>query len=143
MSVSIDSRTAAFGALLLRLTSGVAFLAHAYLKVAIFTMAGTVEFFQGVGLPGFLAWLVVLGEAAGGILLILGVHVRIASLWLIPILLGAAWAHSANGWVFSAAGGGWEYPIFWTLVQLVILLQGPGALAAPISLFGGRQRVAI
>ena len=127
---SLDSRGPALGAFVLRVASGLAFLAHGlYLKVFIFTMPGTVGFFESLGLPGFTAWLTVIGETVGGLMLILGIGVRVASLWLIAILLGAVWTHAPNGWVFSSPNGGWEYPLFWTAVQVAILLLGPGAFA--------------
>ncbi len=139
MTRTLDSRAAPYGALLLRVASGAAFLAHGlYLKVFVFTMAGTAGFFESLGLPGATAWLVVIAETIGGLMLILGLHVRLASLWLIPILLGAAWTHAPNGWLFTGAGGGWEYPVFWAVAQGAILLLGPGALAVPVSLVGPR-----
>ena len=134
MEHAIDSRTAPYAALLLRVSAGVAFLAHGlYLKVFVFTMPGTVGFFESIGLPGAFAWLTVIAETLGGLLLILGIYVRPVALALIPILLGAAWTHWPNGWVFSASGGGWEYPIFWTIVQTAIALLGPGAYALPMT----------
>jgi putative oxidoreductase len=45
------------------------------------------------------------------------------------VLLGAAWVHLPNGWVFNAAGGGWEYPAFLASASLVLWLLGDGALA--------------
>jgi putative oxidoreductase len=127
---SMDSRGPALATFVLRVLSGVTFVAHGlYLKVFVFTMPGTVAFFESLGLPGFTAWLTVIGEVVGGVLLILGVYVRLASLWLIVILLGAVWTHAPNGWLFSAPNGGWEFPLFWAVVQLAILLLGAGAFA--------------
>jgi len=57
------------------------------------------------------------------------VHVRTVSLVLVPILLGATWAHSGNGWLFTSPKGGWEYPAFWTLTLVVQALLGEGAYA--------------
>ena len=68
-------------------------------------------------------------ELVGGVLLILGVHTRIVALALVPILLGATWAHAGNGWLFSAPNGGWEYPAFWTVTLIVQALLGDGAYA--------------
>ena len=130
----IDSKTAAYGALLLRLGLGVMFIAHSlYLKLFVFTLAGTAGFFESLGLPGVVAYLVFAAEGIGGILLILGVQTRWVALALVPILLGATWVHSGNGWLFSAEGGGWEYPFFLALTAVVQALLGDGAHALKAS----------
>lgn len=129
----IDTRLAPYAALLLRLTMGVAFVAHALFKVMVFGMAGTAQFFEMVGFPGLLAYPVVLGELFGGIALIVGFQVRAVSLLLIPTMLGALMTHWPNGWVFSNENGGWEYPAFWivTLVVQAMLGAGPAAIRVP------------
>lgn len=121
-----------YAATLLRVASGTLFLAHGLLKVNVFTVAGTVGFFESLGLPGVLAYLTIVAEIGGGLALIAGVAVRLVSLALIPVLLGASWVHSSNGWLFSSEGGGWEFPLFWTLVQGAIALLGAGAFALRI-----------
>jgi putative oxidoreductase len=68
-------------------------------------------------------------ELIGGALLILGLQTRAVAAALIPILLGATWAHAGNGWLFSAPNGGWEYPAFWTVTLAVQALLGAGAYA--------------
>ncbi|PYD94710.1 DoxX family protein [Pseudomonas syringae pv. pisi] len=123
-----------YGRLFLRLTVGVALITHSlYLKVFVFTMAGTVEFFESIGLPGFLAWVTLLVEIVTGGMLILKIKPHVAATAAVPILLGATWAHSGNGWLFSNTGGGWEYPLFWTMALVSIALtewQSSKALAA-------------
>ena len=119
-------------ATLLRVSSGILFLAHGLLKVNVFTIAGTVGYFESLGLPGFVAYLTIAAELIGGLALILGVAVRPVSVALIPVLLGATWVHSGNGWMFSGEGGGWEFPLFWAAVQLAIALLGAGAYALRI-----------
>ncbi|GGB28236.1 MULTISPECIES: DoxX family protein [Paracoccaceae] len=121
-----------YAAFVLRVTSGVAFLAHGWMKVSLFTIPGTVAFFESLGLPGFFAYLTILGELGGGLALILGVGVRAVSIPLVAILLGSVWAHSGFGWSFSNEGGGWEYPLFWTVVQGVVAVLGRGAFALRI-----------
>lgn len=118
-----------YAALILRVTSGALFIAHGLLKVFVFTIPGTVGYFESLGLPGFLAYLTILAEVGGGLALILGVATRAVALALIPVLLGAIWVHSGNGWVFSSEGGGWEFPLFWAIVQGAIALLGAGAYA--------------
>lgn len=114
--------------LLLRVTLGVMYLAHSVvLKGFIYGLPGTAQFFESIGLPGPLAYVVFAAEAIGGVLLIAGVATRAVSLALVPILLGAGWAHAGNGWVFSNQGGGWEYPLFLILVSVVLALLSTGA----------------
>ena len=124
------TETTAWAALLLRVTLGGLFLAHAGLKLFVFTPAGTAGFFASLGLPPTLAYLTILAEIAGGVALIAGLWTRWVALALLPVLLGAiATVHAANGFWFTAAGGGWEYPAFWAVALVVQSLLGPGALA--------------
>lgn len=123
-------QNAAYAALLLRVALGVMFLAHSVvLKYLTFTLSGTAQFFESIGLPGWLAYLVFAAEAVGGVLLILGIQVRVVALALLPILIGAVWVHSGNGWVFTSANGGWEYPLYLVVLTLVQALIGEGAFA--------------
>lgn len=123
-----DSR-ADYAALLLRLALGTLFIAHALLKLFVFTLPGTAQFFQSLGLPGALGYVTFAAELVGGALLIAGLQVRWVALALVPIMLGATWVHVGNGWLFSAAKGGWEYPAFWTVTLFVQALLGDGAYA--------------
>src|SRR5690606_24992483 len=117
-------------ATILRVSMGVLFLAHAGLKLFIFTPAGTVGYFASLGLPGPLAYLVIAAELFGGLALILGVQTRWVSLALVPILLGSIYVpHGAAGFIFSNEGGGWEFPAFWAVTLLVQALLGDGAYA--------------
>jgi putative oxidoreductase len=108
---------------------GVMFLAHGLLKVLVFTLPGTVGFFESIGLPGFLAYVVTFAEIGGGALLILGYRTRAVAWALTPVLLGATWAHLGNGWLFTNANGGWEYPLFLVVAGIAVALLGPGAWA--------------
>ncbi|CCE11981.1 conserved membrane hypothetical protein [Bradyrhizobium sp. STM 3843] len=126
----IDSRTAPYAALLLRLTLGGLFLAHASLKLFVFTPAGTAKFFGSIGLPEELAYIVMTAEILAGIALILGLYTRWAALAAVPILLGAIFTvHGAAGFFFNNPKGGWEYPAFWAVALIVQALLGDGAFA--------------
>lgn len=126
----IDTQTAPYAALLLRVSLGVMFLAHGLLlKVLTFTIPGTVGYFESIGYPGYFAYLVIAGEIGGGIALILGFYTRTIALLLLPIIIGATLQHTGNGWLFSGKGGGWEFPVFWTVTLLVQALLGDGAYA--------------
>lgn len=126
----IDTRTAAYGALLLRVALGGLLLVHFALKVFVFTPVGTAQFFGGIGLPPALAYLTMLVELVAGVALILGVWARMAALAAVPVLIGAViFVHLGNGFFFSAANGGWEYPAFWAVALIVQALVGDGAYA--------------
>ncbi len=126
----IEQKQASFAAFILRLSLGVMYLAHSViLKYLTFTLAGTAQFFESLGLPGFLAYATFAAEAVAGVALVLGFKSRIVAIALVPVLLGAFWVHSGNGWVFSAANGGWEYPLFLIVISGVVALLGNGAFA--------------
>src|SRR5687768_11058056 len=132
-----------YGIALLRISLGVMLIAHSVvLKYYTFTLAGTAGYFESLGLPGFLAYVVFAMEAVGGVLLVLGIRTREVAAALIPILVGALWAHSGNGWVFSDAGGGWEYPLYLIVLSAAQVLLGKGAFALSQSSAGSRRAVA-
>lgn len=126
----IDHRTAPYALLILRVTLGALFLAHAGLKYLVFTPSGTAQYFASLGLPGPLAYVTIAVETIGGVALIIGFFARFAAVTLIPILLGAiVTVHAAAGFFFTNPNGGWEFPAFWIIGLLVIALGGDGALA--------------
>ena len=138
----IESRTAPYAALLLRVTLGVLFLVHWSLKMFVFTPAGTAGFFASLGLPAALAYLTLAVECVVGVSLILGVQTRFASLAGAVVLLGAiVTVHAANGFFFTAPNGGWEYPAFWIVALVTQALLGSGAYA--LSFGQARRAVAV
>lgn len=127
---------AGWGIALLRVSLGVMWIAHALLKLLVFTLPGTAQFFAAQGLPGWMAYPVFVLELLGGGALVLGVYARQAALALLPIMAGAAWVHAANGWVHTSQGGGWEYPVFLAVASVALYLMGDGALALRRGGFG-------
>jgi len=126
----IDHKTAPLAILALRVTTGALFLVHGLIKVFVFTPAGTAGFFESLGLPGALGYLTILAELGGGLALILGLQVRLVSLALVPVLLGAAiFGHGGFGFNWSNPNGGWEYPVMWAIVQASLAALGDGPYA--------------
>lgn len=120
----------AYATALLRISLGIMFIAHSIvLKYFVYTLQGTAGFFESLGLPGFLAYVVFAMEAVGGILLVLGIGTRYVTAALLPVLLGAMWVHIGNGWVFSNPNGGWEYPLFLIIISVTQIMLGSGALS--------------
>ena len=128
-TTSYDTKTAT-AAFLLRVTAGLFFLIHAGLKIFVFTLPGTAAFFESLGLPGVLAYLVILLEVVGGLALILGVYADLLAIPLAIDLLGAIFTvHGKNGFFFNNPNGGWEYLAMWIVVLIAITLLGNGAFA--------------
>lgn len=140
MNSTIDTGTAGYGALLLRVTLGLLFLIHDGLKFFVFTPAGTEHYFASLGLPGGFGIFVMLWELAAGIALILGIWPRLAALLIVPDLIGAiALVHIHSGFFFTATGGGWEYPAFWSIALVALALIGDGPYALLPTPFGQRR----
>jgi putative oxidoreductase len=47
----------------------------------------------------------------------------------VHLLFAAYLGHAANGWPFTAKGGGYEYPMFWAIACFTLALLGSGAHA--------------
>lgn len=145
--MSFDQRNLTdLGVTLLRVSLGTMYLAHSVvLKLMTFGLAGTAAYFVTLGVPKWVAYATFAAEAVGGLAILLGIKARWFALALSPILIGALiTAHGSNGWVFSAPGGGWEYPAYLFLLSIGQFLLGDGAWAlrpsAPLQLSRGGRR---
>ena len=135
-----EERLRSYAVLLLRLALGTMFVAHSIIYMTMtLTLVGTVAFFASLGLPPWFAYATIFAEALGGLLLILGIQTRWVALALSPILVGAIWVHSGNGWLFASPDGGWEYPLYLFVLCITQAMLGDGAYALSPSWFpGGR-----
>lgn len=118
-----------YGAFITRVSLGVVLLAHGLLKLLVFTIPGTVAYFDSLGLPASAAYLTIFAELAGGAALILGLYSRLVAVLSLPLLIGSVWAHAGNGWLFSAPNGGWEFPLLLVALAVAVAVQGGGAFA--------------
>src|SRR5688572_29851919 len=125
----IDNRLAPYGVFALRAALGAMFIAHAYLKLAVFTVPGFEGFLVKIGYPAALAWPIILAELVGGIAILVGFYGRWVQVALLPVLVGALLVHLPNGWFFSAPNGGWEYPALLLAAAVAHILAGDGAFA--------------
>ena len=125
-----DHQLNQYGVAIMRISLGIILIAHSlYLKLLVFTLPGTAQFFGSLGLPPAMAYAVFAVEAVAGIALVLGIQTRWAALAAVPVLIGATWAHLPAGWLFSNPNGGWEYPAFLTVAAFAQALLGDGAFA--------------
>jgi uncharacterized membrane protein YphA (DoxX/SURF4 family) len=111
--------TADIGALLLRVVLGLIFIGHGMQKFQG-GIANTAGWFDSIGLPGFLAYIVAGLEVAGGIALILGIGTRIVGGLFVLLLAGAIIK------VQLAAGfiGGYAYDLALLAISAYLLLNG-------------------
>jgi putative oxidoreductase len=129
--MTTQDQATTYATTLLRVALGTMYLAHSVvLKLFTYGLAGTAAYFQSIGLPGFLAYVTFFAEAIGGAAILLGVKARWFALALTPFLVGAlVTAHANAGWLFSAPGGGWEYPAYLIVLSIAQFLLGDGAYA--------------
>ena len=126
----------------LRLIVGFGFLEHGFAKLAKGPEAFA-NILQAMGVPGahFMAWSTILVEILGGLAVILGVFVTLASLPMAAVLLVAMFTvHLPYGFssikleAITAAGAqfgppGYEVDLLYLVCLAAIVLSGPGPLA--------------
>ena len=121
--------------MIVRLALGIVMLPHGLQKaLGLFGgpgYSGTMAMFTSQGMPAALAFLIILGESAGSLGLIVGFLSRIAGFGISCIMLGAiAMVHLPNGlfmnWSGKQAGEGFEYHILALGIALAVLVGGGG-----------------
>jgi putative oxidoreductase len=95
---------------------------------------GTMQFMTGsAGLPWIIAFLVIIGESIGSLMLIAGIGTRFAAASQLIIMLGALKMHLGNGffmnWFGQQAGEGFEYHLLYIGMMLSLVLSGAGRLS--------------
>ena len=115
------------GRLLLRITLGVCVLLHGIAKLQG-GVDGIAQGLHGIGLPGFIAYGVYLGEIVGPLLLILGWYSRLgAGLVAINMVFAIAIAHRADLFKLGEHGN-WvlELQGMYLVTAIALALMGPG-----------------
>lgn len=128
------SKNTHFGLLLIRLMTGIVFIAHGAQKLFGWFdgigFEGTVAMMSNLGLnpPTLMAILLIFAEFFGGILLFFGFFTRLASLAIvIDMAVAIAVVHLPNG--FFSANGGYEYPLLLLVIAFAFLITGPGCVS--------------
>jgi len=123
---------------MLRVVLGVVFFAHGAQKMlgwfGGFGFHGTMGFFEHLGFPAPVAFLIICTEFFGGLGLIVGLLTRIAALGIGVEMIGAIFiVHLPNGffmnWMGTQKGEGFEYHLLVIAMAAALLLRGAGAFS--------------
>lgn len=108
------------GLLAIRLALGAAFLAHGVQKWQ--NMDSTIGFFDKLGLPPFMAYVVATIETLSGAAMVLGIGTQLAGFGIMAVMLGAIYLVKMK----SGYLGGYELELGYFLTAFGIAMIGPG-----------------
>lgn len=130
----------AWSSLILRVMMGIVIFPHGAQKLlgwyGGFGFSGTMGFFtEKMGLPGVVAFLIIMGESIGALLLIAGLLTRFAAASLAIIMIGAiTLVHLPTGffmnWFGNQTGEGYEYHLLVIAICAALVLAGGGKWSA-------------
>ncbi|WP_328531063.1 DoxX family protein [Nocardioides sp. NBC_00368] len=137
---SLPAPATDLGLLAARLLVGTVLIAHGWQKFATYTLDGTAQSFEAMGVPAAqaAATFAALVELAGGALLLLGLLTPLAAALVVIDMIGAFWfAHRSSG-VFVDQGG-WELVAVVSAIAIALAVAGPGRASIDHAI-GGRVR---
>jgi len=122
--------------LILRVMLGVVMFPHGAQKVFGWFggngFSGTMGFFTTqLNIPAVLAFLVIMAESVGAVMLVLGFAARLAAFGIACVMVGAIWlVHLPNGffmnWFGKQAGEGFEYHLLAIAISAAVMIAGSG-----------------
>jgi len=124
---------------ILRMVLGVVFFAHGAQKMlgwfGGYGFHGTMGFFEHLGMPAPVVFLIICTEFFGGLGLIVGLLTRIPALGIGVEMIGAVlMVHLPNGffmnWTGNQKGEGFEYHLLVIAIAVTLLIRGGGAFSA-------------
>ena len=126
----VYDQTRDFSWLLVRLTAGGFLLIHGLQKV----LGSTISAFaanslarRGIEPAVPLAYVVFFLETVGALCIMFGLLTRLfAAATVVHFVIIITFAQWSTGFPWNRPGGGWEYPAFWGLIIVAILIRGGG-----------------
>ena len=118
------------GKLILRLALGILMLFHGYAKITK-GVSGIAGALQTMGLPGWVAYGVYIGEVVAPLLVILGFYARAGGVFIMVNMIFAIMLSHSTQLFDVGKSGGWALELqgFYLLTGLVVALIGPGRFA--------------
>ncbi|MCY9670059.1 DoxX family protein [Paenibacillus alginolyticus] len=125
-------------ATLMRVVLGIIFLAHGISKLQM-GLSNVAAWFSSMGVPGILAYVVVVLEVVGGILLIIGLFTRYVSALFIIMLIGAIFTMKLSGGLLgNSQMAGYELDLGFILVAIYLFVSDTSPLSIDQALFRKR-----
>jgi putative oxidoreductase len=126
----------AWSSLVLRVILGVVMFPHGAQKIFGWFggngFSGTMGFFTTqLNIPAVVAFLVIMAESVGAVMLVAGAVTRFAAFGIACVMVGAIWlVHLPNGffmnWSGKQAGEGYEYHLLMLAMSIALMIAGGG-----------------
>jgi putative oxidoreductase len=113
--------------LIVRVTAGAFIFVHGWTKAMVMSHAGLTGYFAKLGLEpsGFWAYYIPFNETVVALLVVIGLWTRPAAVLLvIEFIVLILVVHVPRG--YGMAVNGVEFPLFWLMVLIAVLLRGGG-----------------
>lgn len=126
--------------LLLRVVLGITFFVHGLVKFQG-GIENTVGWFDSIGIPGFMAYVVALIELVGGVALIIGFGTKIVSALLAIVMLGATLkVKLAVGFLGNGQMAGYELDLALLVMAVFLAVNGSKMLSLDQVVFKGKEQ---
>jgi putative oxidoreductase len=112
------------GAIILQVVLGVTFFIHGLAKFQG-GIENTAGWFDSIGIPGFMAYVVAVIELVGGIALVLGLGTRVVASLFVLVMAGAIIkVKLAAGFLGNGQGAGYELDLAFLAMALFLAVNG-------------------
>ena len=127
------------GVLILRIFLGLSFFIHGLSKFQN-GIDNTAGWFESIGIPGFMGYVVAIIELIGGLLLIIGLGTQYIAALFVFIMIGAiVKVKIAAGFMGNGQGAGYELDLAFAVMAVFLFLNSNTILSLDSKLFSKVQ----